>query len=368
MNRRLNLTLNDGLNTYQDTLDFMQTSYRDAFGALALSLGTKLILSGVSILADSISSGWIVVDGELMPFVGGAISPRVIIEELIENETFADGSSKPVYYTKRARLAVTGGFLFSELRRFKSDNHVADDSDVLASTKAVKRVADQLLALIGFESSIILKGCDASNVVGNTLVISAGVVKFDNVIVSTPAYAGQWPVYLKSDGTFSLVAPAAPFILFNPYTSQRYKDVLKRAVTGIGEVKIFKALSDRFDANGLGRWDMLGFKICDDVAGRTFFGYDRRNADPGDGIWDAGYNAVWNTGGHKTVTIAENQMPFAGIKPHTGPGGLIEGYSPPNAPGSDNFDPSRASVTSQPNAQPLENRPPYRVALMVERI
>jgi hypothetical protein len=369
MNKRIDLTQLDGLYVYQDTLDFMQTSYRGAFGALATAFGSKLILHGVQEAAGSVSDGWVIIDGELMPFAGGLSAPQVVVDDIPGDELFADGSTKTVYFTRRARLANTGGFPFTDLRKFKTDLLTINDSDVLASAKAVKQLNDNLLAVVGFENAIILQGCLVDNVIGGNLDISSGIIKMDTSFISAPAYSGAFPVYLQANGTYTTIQPGAgTYITFDPYTSQRYADVLERATTKQGAIKMFNTYLDRFDNNGIGKWEMLGFKICDLMAGRVMVGYDRRISDPADGVWDASYNNLWNgTGGIKQVTLTDAQQATSGITKHAGAGGFIEGYVGGNAPGTDNFDPKRG-YNAPEGAQPHENRQPYRVVLMVEKI
>lgn len=219
MNKRIDFTKLGGLETYQDTLDFLQSSYRGAIGALVAALGDKLVINGLDETPTTIADGWVIIGGELLPFVGGAKGPQVLVDEIVQTEAFEDGTVQPVYYTKRAKLGVTGGFPFTDLRRFKTDGLNVADGDVLASAKAVKQLQDNLLSILSFETTIVLKGCAVSNVAGSNVNIAAGVVLIDNNIVTTPAYAGAFPVFLKGDGTFVAVQPAGSYIKFDPYTS-----------------------------------------------------------------------------------------------------------------------------------------------------
>lgn len=116
MNKRIDFSNIGGFPLEQDTLDFMQTSYRGALGAIAKLCGNKVIVTGVeNDGADNISDGWIVVDGELVPFVGGPLDTYVVISETPGNAEFEDGNVKEVYYTKTATCGATGDFVFAEL-------------------------------------------------------------------------------------------------------------------------------------------------------------------------------------------------------------------------------------------------------------
>lgn len=366
MNKRIDFTKQDGLATYQDTLDFLQTSYRGNLEAISRGFGDKLILHGVVEAGGNVTDGWVIIDGQMMPFVGGSIYPKVVVEELSDVELFGDSSIKTVYLTKRARLAVVGDFDYTELKRFKTDSLTVDSSDVLASAKAVKKLNDNILAALSFETRIILKGCEVSNVNtgASTLDIAAGVVLMDNVFVESPVYSGAYPVWLKPDATYVVADPGGTNVKFDPYTSQRYADVLKRTTTSVGEIKMFKTLSDRFDAVGIGKWEMTGFKICDDMQGRVPLGYDRRLVDPVDGIWDANYNGVWNTGGEKAHTLTINELPTFAIETPKKKPDIDRGVSGASSTWSiDEID-----INNIGNNQPHNNIPPYRVVLFLERI
>jgi hypothetical protein len=117
MYKRIDFSKLEGLATYQDTLDFLQVSYRDAISAIAKAFGSKVIVTGLTDQGTTYSDGWVVIDGELMPFAGGLKTDRIVVEEIADTEIFNDGSIQTVYYTKRAKLGITGGFAFSDFVR-----------------------------------------------------------------------------------------------------------------------------------------------------------------------------------------------------------------------------------------------------------
>src|SRR5699024_2515171 len=90
----------------QNMLDFMQKSYREAITGLSKLAGDKVIVSGCVVTGSQISEGWVVIDGELLPFKSGAIGNNVIVEEIADDVLFQDGSSQTVYYTKRAKFGT----------------------------------------------------------------------------------------------------------------------------------------------------------------------------------------------------------------------------------------------------------------------
>lgn len=117
MNKRIDLSNLGGFPLEEDTLDFMQQSYRSAFAAIAQLCGSKTILYGVEVIAGNVTNGWISYNGELIPFIGGAVATDVVIIETpaVTQATFEDGSIRDVYFTKIATIGITGDFPFADL-------------------------------------------------------------------------------------------------------------------------------------------------------------------------------------------------------------------------------------------------------------
>lgn len=118
MNKRLDLTKLGGYPLTQKDLDWMQESYREAFGAMSQLIGTDVIISGMVETAGSITNGWISLAGELLPFVGGAIGTgEFIIDETSVSRVFKDGISKLVRYERVARFSAGGAYQYANLKR-----------------------------------------------------------------------------------------------------------------------------------------------------------------------------------------------------------------------------------------------------------
>jgi len=117
MYKRIDFTQLEGIAVYQDTMDFLQTSYRGAFEGLARAIGSNVIVSGVADEGANWGDGWVCIDGELMPFVGGLKAAQIITEELTDTEVYADDSVKTAYFTKRAKLGSAGGTNFTDFVR-----------------------------------------------------------------------------------------------------------------------------------------------------------------------------------------------------------------------------------------------------------
>lgn len=118
MNKRIDLSFNGGLPATQYTLDWMQDSYRAAFAGLAGMIGDKVIISGVAVVGGNVTSGWIAVNGELLPFVGAPVGTDVIIQEITEDRVYNDNVNHTVYYKRQATIGSgAGSFPFADLTR-----------------------------------------------------------------------------------------------------------------------------------------------------------------------------------------------------------------------------------------------------------
>lgn len=132
MNKRIDFSNLGGFPLEQDTLDFMQSSYRSALSAIANLCGNKVILTGVEVFGSTVSDGWIAYNGDLIPFVGGAVAASVIIVETPADfpSTFEDGNERDVYFTKVATCGIGGSFPFTDLIRLTALQNVWLPGDI----------------------------------------------------------------------------------------------------------------------------------------------------------------------------------------------------------------------------------------------
>lgn len=89
--------------------------------------GENYILKGCEVDGGNITDGFMVLDGELIPFQGGALGTEVTIDETIENTTYLEdiapadgvGDSKQTYFTRIARFGNDGvaTFQWEDLER-----------------------------------------------------------------------------------------------------------------------------------------------------------------------------------------------------------------------------------------------------------
>jgi len=122
MNQVINFSNLGGNPLDQDSLAFMQQSYVGAFGALANFIGNKVIISGMQLVGGNISDGWLIYNGKLIPFTGGAIGDGSIVVQDIVNYTaiYEDNNTHDVEIKTIASLGTPATFNYSELLRLSS--------------------------------------------------------------------------------------------------------------------------------------------------------------------------------------------------------------------------------------------------------
>ena len=371
MNREVNFDNLGGLWVYQDTLKFLQIAYSQSFDAIAASYGDKLIIGGVEETAPGsgiYTDGWVIIGGVILPFVGGNALVNVEVETLVTDEQYDDATQKPTYSTSRVVFRNLSGFPFTDLKRLPFNSSTINDA-FLTTQKILKNI-------VNLEPAVIIDGCVVSNVNtgGGTIDVSVGMVMFNGEPKVTPLYSGLYPAYLTENNVWVTALPGSGlFIQFDPHTSQRYKDVLNRFNHDSGRIVFSKVLNDRFDvATGLGKWEWLGWKICDTMSGRVPLGYDRRTADPSNGIWDINYNGVGNNGGEKVHQLSEAELPIHTHQYSRVRTDIVGAAIEPNniKAGSDRALHVGDLVNTTPVGGDIshENRQPYEVIAIFERL
>lgn len=305
MSKRIDLTKLGGLLTFQNTLDYMQQAYREPIGALANYLGTKYVVSGCVDNGVTCTDGFISYAGEIIPFTGGALGATISITETITQKPFKDGALKDVLYTKTAAFGVGGtSFPYSELKRLPLAAESLNDF--------TDKISTMIKSIVQFEQEVILEGLLVTDVdtVPGELAISAGLVLFDGKLLAADAYAGAYPAYLDETGGWGTVAPGAGlYITFNPYTSQRYVNVLDRAMTPAGRIVMMETLTDRFDpATFIGRWEMKGYSLMSAMQNRVPVGLWFDTVPVAD-VSNANNEVAGNQEGKRAETLDMTKLP-----------------------------------------------------------
>lgn len=124
--KKIDFTQTGGFPLRQDTLDFMQGSYKELEQAMVKYLtelagfhsviGINIIVSGLQLVSTSqatfrIQPGWIIKDDQLLYFSGAFLyevqqAGGIGVESTSHTDTFKDGSEPTVYFEK---YAIPGG-------------------------------------------------------------------------------------------------------------------------------------------------------------------------------------------------------------------------------------------------------------------
>ncbi|TAE80366.1 MAG: hypothetical protein EAY81_10520 [Bacteroidetes bacterium] len=103
----IDYTQTGGFPLDQNVLAFMQA--QSQLAQLPAHFGGQLcIISGCTVTGTSVTAGFVAINGEVLPFNGGTISPKVIIVETATNLTYEDGNAKPVQKIRYATFGDDG--------------------------------------------------------------------------------------------------------------------------------------------------------------------------------------------------------------------------------------------------------------------
>lgn len=121
--KKLNLVYGDGFPLDQDVLTFMQTSYFDGIQNMAKVIGDKVILSGCVVTGNTISSGWVIYNGEIMFAQGVTKGSSEFFTYNLNNNTssatYQNGSLNPVYQDNFLDITASSSSAFNFVTDFK---------------------------------------------------------------------------------------------------------------------------------------------------------------------------------------------------------------------------------------------------------
>lgn len=124
-------------------LAFMQNAYNlfNHFGHLA---GNLAIISGCEEVGKTISAGTVYINGELLPFVGGAKDDTVFIKEETNEVTFEDGFLRPLETIRTVafgRSTPEKTYNWEDFKRVYNLQYLGENK---AENKALKELKDEV--------------------------------------------------------------------------------------------------------------------------------------------------------------------------------------------------------------------------------
>jgi len=125
MKKTIDFTREGGFPFTQDTLDFMQSAYRSILQTLIGYLGVPTsgyyIISGVQTSGSNLTAGWVVINGEVLPFKQGVkgSSPRIKIEESRIAVDYQNQPNQEPYIERWAKVSQTQGQALTSFSRIK---------------------------------------------------------------------------------------------------------------------------------------------------------------------------------------------------------------------------------------------------------
>ena len=125
---KINFNQTGGFPLSTNILEAMQSAYA-IFNQLGSLAGNKAIISGCEQLGNTVADGVIFLNGEILPFKGGAIGSSVIIKEESENRVFEDGATKPVIFKKYATFGSSTPektFVWAEFKKIFPTTEIQD--------------------------------------------------------------------------------------------------------------------------------------------------------------------------------------------------------------------------------------------------
>jgi hypothetical protein len=117
------------------TWRFIQDAWREPLNALALLAGDKTVVTGCIVAGGSMGNGYIVLNGEILPFQAGAIGENITMIKDIINVDYdvdidSDGNldNLPAYESRYLRFGSDGEntFPYSELKRLQTIQQLSD--------------------------------------------------------------------------------------------------------------------------------------------------------------------------------------------------------------------------------------------------
>jgi hypothetical protein len=109
---RIDFTQTGGFPLDQDVFGFQQVNINTAMQPAAV-FGSLAIISGCSIIGSTVSNGYVVINGEVLPFEAGIIEEKVRIVETRTDLSYEDGVDRPSQINRIVRFGDDAGTTYT---------------------------------------------------------------------------------------------------------------------------------------------------------------------------------------------------------------------------------------------------------------
>jgi hypothetical protein len=162
-----------------DTLDFLQNSYIQLQElAKAIAGNFPCILSGCEVNGSVVSPGSVIINGEVLPFVGGSLNTYVNIFETVKEKEFKSGGFKPIYFSRQVQFS-NSGILWSSMIRIE---------ELVVNQNKIRKSITNLGRMNSVNDRDLLFGCTMT-VAGNNYSHTSGAIYYNEEIYTVDALA-----------------------------------------------------------------------------------------------------------------------------------------------------------------------------------
>lgn len=158
MFQRIDFTNEGGFPLTQNAMAFLQDSFGEVIKAMTYLGGQYIILTGVTQSSPNVyTNGWVIANGEILPFVGGLGQPNLSITQTTSGVTFRDTVEKIAFYDRSIGFSVSGTIPFSNFKRLSLGSLKTYIDSVSAATATAQSTANAALAAAGtFSAGMIM--------------------------------------------------------------------------------------------------------------------------------------------------------------------------------------------------------------------
>lgn len=230
MFKNIDYTIIGGLEVTQETFDFMQQQAVGLAEAITSAHGDFVIVSGFIDQGTTYSAGWIVINGELLPFAGGLKASYIFVETTKQSVDFENATTHDVYTSKVAKLTSSsaGNVAVSSFTRLLNSKSI---------TQKISALENKVANLTPSSTTVFFPDANGSNTGYFTVTAVNSYATFSLTF--------KWTASMRVEGNVLFTIPEA-FRPIKPafyYMAESGLGAVELYIDTTGEVKVFRILS-----------------------------------------------------------------------------------------------------------------------------